>query len=49
MADIFRIVKVCSLECRKVHPNTPQREGLTGDVKKDAVNCQDHVVLVAEK
>jgi hypothetical protein len=49
MADIFRIIKVCPLDCREVHPNTPQCEWLTGDVMEDAVNCQDHVVLVAEK
>jgi len=39
MPDIFRTVKVCPLDCRVVHPNMPQYEGLTGDVKEDAVNC----------
>jgi len=39
MPDIFRTVKVCLLDRRVVHPRTPQYEGLTGDVKEDAVIC----------
>jgi hypothetical protein len=32
-----------------VQPNTPQFEALTGDVKEEAINCYNHVLVMVEK